>query len=190
MTGTNPNPFAGAGGTQLNDAGGMNLLFWTYDPKLPVLPSAGNTAANGNLLLGLCRNVASGTVGHLGVNIVVAGVTAGAGVNRLALFSSAGVLLGQTVDATAAFGGTGYVEVAMASGVAVTAGTEYYLGILTSFTGTNPTITGLSGSINLPNNIRGFYPNIFFTGQTTVPASFTPSAGTNNSGSYWLTAGT
>jgi hypothetical protein len=182
-------PLVPATGGSFNDAGGLGLAFWTMPPNMCVL-SAGNACANGNLLLGMAVAVKSQTLNKLGVNLIVAGVTPGAGVNRLAIFTGAGVLLGQTVDMTAAFQGTGYVEGALTAGVAVAAGSEYYLGILASFTGTNPTISGLAGSVNLPENIRGNYPNIFFSGQTTVPASFTPSAGTPNSGSYFLTAGT
>jgi hypothetical protein len=177
-----------ASGSSINDASGMGLAFWTMPPNMCVL-ATGNTAANGNLLLGMAVAVKAQTLTKLGVNVVVAGVTPGAGVNRLVLYSSAGALLGQTVDMTAAFQGTGYIEGALTVSVPATAGTEYYLGIVTSFTGTNPTISGLSGSVNLPENIRSNYPNIFFTGQATVPASFTPSAGTANSGSYFLTAG-
>jgi hypothetical protein len=177
------------GGVQLNDAGGMGLAFWTYSPLL-CAESAGNPASNGNLLLCLARAVAAVPINKLGVNVLTAGVTPGAGVNRMTLFTAAGVLVAQTTDMTAALQSTGYTEGTISGGAAVTAGTEYYLGIVTSFTGTTPLISGNSGSPNFPFNIRGFYPSIFLTGQATVPASFTPSAASLNSGSYFFTAGT
>jgi len=121
-----------------------------------------------------CTAYKTGNVTFLGVWLTTAGVTAGAGVNRLALYSATGTLLQQTGDLTTAFQSTGITEGAITS-QAVTAGTDYWLALLTSFTGTVPQVAqdGLAGSLPA---INGLYTVGTLATQATVPASFTPSS--------------
>jgi hypothetical protein len=125
----------------------------------------------------LCTADSSVTLTVMGTYLHTAGVTAGAGVNRLGIYSAAGVLLSQTVDMTAAFTAGNLAEGALITPVPVNAGTNYYLAILPNFTGTPIQTIGFAGqAINNGQPLfGGVYPNLFAAGQAVMPASFTPS---------------
>lgn len=127
----------------------------------------------------LATAAATATLTTLGTYLHTAGVTPGAGVNRLAIYSAAGVLLSQTGDLTAAMQAAGLVEGALAAPVAVQAGQNYYLALLPNFTGTPIQTLGVNGQAL--NNAAsplfgGLLPNLFTPGQASMPASFTPSS--------------
>lgn len=138
----------------------------------------------GDLVLCLCTPSKTKTISNLAAWVTAAGAT-GSGVNALALFTEAGVLIDQTGDMTTAWSSTGMVEGAMGGSHTVTAGTNYYLGFLTHFSGTSPHLaaTGTTGTANFPVT-NGHYTAIFKSGQASIPASFTPSAYTPNSGYF------
>lgn len=124
------------------------------------------------------------TISTLGIQVTAAGVT-GSGTNALALHTEAGVLIDQTGDMTTAFSSIGAAEGAMGASHQVVAGTNYYLSVLTHFSGTSPKFaaTGTASTANIPA-INGHYPAVFKTAQTSIPASFTPSTYSLNSGHY------
>jgi hypothetical protein len=131
----------------------------------------------------------SAVVNKLGVWIQAAGGTPGAGVNGLAIYSAAGVLLAQTGDMTAGFEtANSYQEGTLGSSVQVVAGTKYYLAMLTNLTSPLPFVAGVLFQGAMPA-VRGNNPSVFITGQASFPASFNPATATPNSGAFFLTAG-
>jgi hypothetical protein len=143
----------------------------------PILASETSTnLVNGTLLCQLTTAAAGAALSHMGIWLGTAGVTPGAGVNRLAIFTEAGAQVAQTVDMTAAFEGTGVVEGALQAAFTPTAGANYYLAALASFTGTVPAAQCFEMSPEVPA-LNGHLLSQGFTGQTTVPATITPAAG-------------
>lgn len=138
----------------------------------------------GDLVLCLCTPSKTRSISTLGAWVTAAGVT-GSGANALMLFTEAGVLIDQTGDMTAAFSSTGMAEGAMGGSHTVTAGTNYFLGFLTHFSGTSPhfAATGTTQTANFPV-VNGHYTAIFKGSQLSVPSSFTPSSYTPNSGYF------
>lgn len=133
--------------------------------------------------------IASVPANKLGIWIKGAGVTPGAGINGLAIYSAAGLLLGQTGDMTAAFQvANSYQEGTVGTPPALSAGTKYYVCALANFTGTAPTIPGTVTTANIPS-IRGNLPALSLTAQAAFPASFNPGALALNNGGFYLTAG-
>lgn len=163
----------------LCDMYGLGLL--TADPL-----SSGYTVAQppGLMSCFLCMAPKAKTVSILGIDVTAAGVTP-SGLNALALYTEAGVLIDQTGDMTAAFESVGYAEGTLGSSHTLTPGANYYICVITDFTGSQPHLaaTGTSGSANLPA-LNGHYVSLFKTGQASFPASFTPSAFSINSGNY------
>jgi hypothetical protein len=118
------------------------------------------------------------------------GGTTSSGVNGLAAYTEAGVLIDQTGDMSVAFGSAGYKEAAVSGGsIALTANTRYYLGVLTHFSGGNPNAFGwlFGNGTNYPV-INTHRPSVFLTAQATFPASFDPSTANVNTGGYMLMA--
>lgn len=150
---------------------------------LTVSPAAANADTNGNSeqLFGiLCTATVSVTVTTLGVLLAQAGVTAGSGVNELALFSESGTLLARTGDMTTVFESTGFAEGAIANpgsitSYAITEGTNYYLAFLSSFTGTLPKPAGIA-TLLPAGALNGHYFARYLNSQATMPASITPSS--------------
>lgn len=183
---TNPSAFVSGGGA-VNTAQMYGLSFMTIDP---VLCTAGNNIPAQLLLALLVRAIKSETINKLGCWIKTAGVTAGAGINGLAIYSAAGVLLGQTGDMTAAFQvANSYQEGTIAGGQAVVANTDYYLCFLANFTGTQVVVPGTTDTANVPS-IRSNFATLTLAAQASFPASFTPSSLALNNGTFCLGAGT
>ena len=165
-----PSSGGGGGGSGIGpSAAGLGLLLMTAPPGA-IVNQINLNAQSLAVSLGTCA--VAGTATKLGAWIVVAGVTTGAGVNRLALYSEAGTLLAQTGDMTTPFASTGWAEGTIPA-TALVAGTNYYLGVVPNYTGT-PVAVGYTGIDNIPV-LNGHYLNLFENGQATVPASFTPS---------------
>ena len=138
----------------------------------------------GDFVLFLVNAPKTATISTLGIQVTVAGVT-GSGVNGMALYTEAGVLIDQTGDMTAAISSIQFAEGAMGSSHTVIAGTNYWLSVLTHFSGGAPRFaaTGTTQSSNIPI-LNGHYTSIYHSGIASFPGSFTPSAYTLNSGNY------
>ena len=154
----------------------------------PLLVSSLVTVPAQSLVAFLATAGASVTLSTLGTYLHTAGVTPGAGVNRLAIYSAAGALLAQTADMTAAMQAAGLCEGALTAPVPVQAGTNYYLAMLDNFTGTSPQTIGFAGQAlnsSAAPMFGGLLPNLFTGGQASMPASFTPgSLGAGGSVNY------
>jgi hypothetical protein len=142
------------------------------------------TLTSGTLFLMLLPWPANQPVSKLSVYVTSVG-SGLSGVNELALYSSTGALLSITGDMTTAFQSTGWQEGTLATPPTPTVDTTYYVGILTHAT-TTVKIWGFNMSAAL-GAVNGVYPTIDFASQTSH-ATFTPSAGTANSGAYWVGA--
>ena len=142
----------------------------------------------GDLVLCLCTPPKTKTITNLALWVTVAGVT-GSGVNALALYDENGNLIDQTGDMTTAWSSAGMVEGALGGSHTVTAGTNYYLGFLTHFSGTSPHLaaTGTTQTANFPV-ANGHRTAIFKSGQASIPSSFVPSSFTPNSGYFIMYA--
>lgn len=119
------------------------------------------------------------TLTKLGCWIGVAGVTAGAGINGLAIYSSDSATLAtlqaQTGDMTAAFGSVGYAEGTLTASFGVLANTNYWLVALHNFTGTVPTWPGQTAATTIPD-IHGQRLRGFLAAQASFPGTFNPQA--------------
>jgi hypothetical protein len=181
-------PFAAQQSGVVNDAAMFGLSFWSHSPYYC---NYGHQLAVNTMVCILRPAEETVTINNLGVWVGAAGVTPGAGVNGLAIYSVAGVLLGQTGDMTASFQSTGYFEGTISGGVGVTHGVYYYLALQHNFTGTAPTFPSTQAVVGVPP-IRSHYNEGYIPGQTSFPASFTPSSLQVSAGSFvhFVTAGT
>lgn len=142
----------------------------------------------GDLVLCLCTAPKTKTISKLALWVTAAGVT-GSGANALALFDETGNLIDQTGDMTTAWSSTGMPEGILGGSHTVTAGTNYYLGFLTHFSGTSPHCgaTGTAQTANFPV-ANGRRTAIFKSSQAAIPLSFDPSSYTPNSGYFVMYA--
>lgn len=147
--------------------------------------SAALSANAGVLLMVLVTMPISTTVNSLGAWITNSGATS-TGTNGMAIYTEAGVLMSATGDMTTAFTTGGWQSAALTTPQSVTVGTNYYLALLANLT-TAPKIGGSTTVVSLPT-INGHIPSLYFTGQTSFPASVTPSSGNPNNGNYALFA--
>jgi len=164
-------------------AGDYGLLAASFDP---VLASAG-TANTGGTLQGVrVRNPNGSPIHATGVVVIVqtAGATLTASQNWAAVYREAGTLIGQTTDATTAFGSTGFKQLPFSTPLVIPPGQKLY--IVVNSVGTTPVslaraaATGATGGVNAAlsaANSRFFTANTSQT--TTAPSTIaTPAAST------------
>ena len=172
------------------DAIGAVSAYWTDMFGLGLLtavPTAsGYTVAQPAALMScfLCMAPKGTSVTRLGIEVTAPGATP-SGLNALALYDESANLIDQTGDMSAAFGSTGFVEGSLSQARTLTAGANYYICVITNFSGTLPHLaaTGTSGSANIPA-LNGHYMSLFKNAVASFPASFVPSALSINSGNY------
>jgi hypothetical protein len=140
----------------------------------PPAASTATTAVNETLYLVRVTARVSASITKLGCWITGAGVTPGAGVNLIAIYSATGTQLQVTADLTTALESTGIAEGTITS-QAVVAGTDYWLGLLTSYSGTAPHFAGASAAAAIPA-VNSVYSAGSVASQATMPASITPSS--------------
>lgn len=145
----------------------------------PYEPGTSLTLTDTSIFLTLVTAAVSKSITKMGVYLTRAGVTPGVNANGLALYSEAGVLLGQTADMTTAFESTLWAEGTLTAAVPVVAGTNYFWGISGSFTGTTAQVAAIFTNV-LDSGLNGHFPAEQLTG-TAFPASFTPGAGLSTS---------
>ena len=137
------------------------------------------------LYASLCTADITTTINHLGCYVQRAGITTGTGVNGLGIYSATGSQLAVTGDMTSAFASTGNQEGTLGSGVAITAGTNYYLVYLHNYTGTTPNLAGMSVQ-SLSAAIRSLYPLGTVSSQASFPPSITPSSMGASANRNWI----
>jgi hypothetical protein len=102
------------------------------------------------------------------------------------IYSSSGTLLSSTADIGANLVATGIYSTALGAAQTLTAGTFIWVALVQNLATTQAQFNSFAGaSSTLPNvNLtRAFYRagQLSATGQTTLPASFTPATGINSS---------
>jgi hypothetical protein len=184
--GSNPQDAASTAqlGGGRNHASLFDLMGWA---AAPAEAQAKYAAVSGQVSMFLTRPVVDGTVGKLGVYVGQVGVTS-TGVNGLALYSEAGTLLGQTVDASTAFATLGFQELALSVPVAVSASSNYFLAIL-SHMSTAPQIWSPTQAANAIPAVRGHKASVLLSGQTAFPASIDLSTTTLSTTMFCLSMG-
>lgn len=154
---------------------GLGMLIATQDIGV-INTTSTYTLTAGQLSMFLCTAPAGGTAGHLGLYLSVAGTGAASGDNGMAIYSAAGVLLSKA--ASMPLNAIGWNEAAPAASVPVAAGTDYYLAVLSTLSGTAPVALGdynlLAADPPVPGN--NVYPAVTQTAVSAFPASVTPSA--------------
>ena len=135
------------------------------------------------------RLPASASITNIVTMVVTAGGTLTAGQCFMALYTSAGALLGQTADQAAAWASTGIKIMAIAGGAqALPAGFYYVAGWFNGTTGPSParataTATALTNyGLSTPNLVSG---NADTAITTTAPATLGTQTGSSN---YWWAA--
>lgn len=164
----------------------QNWQAWAYDPV-----GALNTSLPAAGVLALTRvNVRSSAVATNLIALITAGGTAlTAAENFLALYNSAGLLLGQTADQSANWAGAFSNPQPIVSGPISLAPGFYWIAFLTNFTGTAPSFArGINQSGSFVNGGNGPSTARYATngaGLITPPASITPSANALGTITYW-----
>jgi hypothetical protein len=175
--------------SQVTDESRMGFQMQTGSPNL-AYANFQVVAGVLDLALVICKQ--TGQINKLGVWVLTAGATPGAGFNGLAIYSANNTgaacnLLGQTASMSAQFGAAGFAEANLTAPVNVTAGTAYYLAMLSSFT-TEPFFMGFTTPPNGPPLMNGYLDSGLLTAQNVFPASFLISALTTDSGTMFETA--
>jgi hypothetical protein len=121
---------------------------------------------------------------------IQAGGSGATGVCGMALYTEAGTLVDQTNDMSAAFSSAAYTWATgtLSGGSQVPAAGNYYIAMLGHMS-SSPSVgfANTQGFTTLPV-INGHYLSVFLTGQSSFPASFTPTSANVNSGFYYFTA--
>jgi hypothetical protein len=132
------------------NANQFGYLGWTTDP---VLCAAGAKPVSGQLVLIRFRAAASGTIGHIVYNLLLAGSGLTSAENWLGVYDTgqttagSATLIGDTADQTSNFAGTGPVSAAIATGTpAVVAGEDYFAGVLVNAS-TRPQFVASMGNV-------------------------------------------
>ncbi len=167
-----------------------SLLEWNYDPiAASATTSAASTLTAGAVTLVKFTAQTTGTINNIIAQVLAAGATLTSSQNYAAIFSMAGTRLGITADQTTAWGSTGLKTMALTSGVAVTAGTDYWVAFLSNGT-TPPKFTQAAGTVvtanaGLTTSTYRFATN--GTGQTSMPGSIAPASNTGtNAVTMWV----
>ncbi|HSX27874.1 MAG TPA: hypothetical protein VLF60_00290 [Candidatus Saccharimonadales bacterium] len=163
--------------------GEQSYLGWNYDP----IAAANSTQpTSGTPVLIKVKAAQSGTVTaiNLNVNTLGAGFTANA--SYAALYDMNGNRLGLTADIAASLASTGAKALALTAGVAVTAGTFYYVYFVSTAT-TMPALNraGNLGAINQNTNPGTYRFATLGSGVSSPPASLTLASSAALSTSYW-----
>ena len=167
------------------------FITWTYDPLLASATSATSTAGQVYLMRINLRAASSVTNIIMGVTGIGSGLTSGK--NFAGIYSSSGSLVAQTADMTTLWTtpGNGQITMPLSGGpYALNAG-WYWITMLFNGT-TSPSWIKATNNLS-PPNIPDFmgaaaarYATLTTTGQTSLPASFTPaSATTLNIAPWW-----
>lgn len=182
---------ASAWGVISGGGSGLGWLTPSLGFSLATLPglwaaNTGSQASANEVVLTLATAQVSGTITKLGTWIGGAGATPGSGINGLAIYTEAGVLLDQTVDMTAAFEvASSWAEASLTAGVSIVQGTNYYLAFMHNFS-TAPAMPGFVPPPGQTPLIHGHYPHVYIAPVVTAfPASFTP-ANVGLNGSHWF----
>lgn len=156
---------------------GLGML--TMQPLAASAGSGGLAVPPQDIAFQMVTAAQTQTVTTLGCFVTTAGVTTGAGLNAMGLYSSTGSSLATTGDMTAAYQTVNtYAEGTLGASYVITQGVNYYLGVIANFTGTQLKIAGFAAVNAGLEVINGNYTSCVLAGQSSWPSSFTPSTTT------------
>lgn len=157
------------------------LLGWCYDPLLN--PSAGFAQTTSTIYMIKIKASITATVGNLLVVVIGAGVTFTS--SSAALYSNAGVKLGETASMNTLWASTGLKTCPLSVGVAVTAGTYYHIALRQTAT-TRATFGCITPVLDVGNAGLGPADARWATASGTNTTMVTPitMSGRSNSTSY------
>ena len=182
LTGTFPSPTLANSSVSGWLPGDNALLLANGDPDTAGVNSSLLTA--GTVYLAKLTARSPLTVTNLWFGLTVAGTLTSAG-SFAGLYSSAGTLLSGSADiVTQLTGATGGISVPLTAPQAVAGGAFVWAALLVNLSVTQPTMSrGQGGSLpDLNLTPAAFRFAVNGTGQTTLPASFTPSANAGTGG--------
>jgi hypothetical protein len=158
----------------------MGLLAWTHDP----LAAAGTIAStSGSVYFMKIPIRRMTTVTNIVLTVTTAGSGLTAGQNLVGLYDSAGNRLAVSADQSTAFTTTGTKTIPLTTPLLVQPG-YYYIAVMSN--GTTPaalmyTVVQSAAALNLNSSLR--FLNI--TGQTSLPATFTPGTASTGTNARW-----
>lgn len=158
----------------------MGLISWTHDP----MAAAGSAASASGTIYFMKVAVRRRTaITNVLVTVTGAGSGLTAGQNLVGLYNAAGTKLAESADQSTAFTTTGPKTIPLATPQMVAPG-HYYVAVMSN--GTTPaslmyTTAQNAAALNLGGSLR--FLNI--TGQTSLPASFTPGSAGTGTNARW-----
>jgi hypothetical protein len=161
-------------------------LAWNYDP---VYCSNASNLTTQTVAVAKIILPAAITVTNIAIYAVNAGATLTAGQSLVGFYDSGGTQRAVSADQSASWTSGGLKTVAMTTPYAAAAGTYYVALLCNGTTPMGPARTNSSGAIiaNAGLSAANFRFGIAATGQTVMPASFTPASMTAGVGAvgYW-----
>jgi hypothetical protein len=159
------------------------LLASTAPPELATSASGAMTAGNVYIVKIPIRLGLTATTMWYRVSNAGSGASSGSFVG---LYSSSGSLLSSTADVGANLIATGVYSTALGSPQALTAGTFIWVALVQNLATTQAQLNSFGGASSTLMNVnltRAFFRagQLSATGQTSLPASFTPASGINSS---------
>lgn len=165
---------------------------WNYDP-IATSSGAGTAGNSGYLYLQKLTARVGGTINNIHVVVGTAGASLTSGQNLAAIYNSSGTRIGVTSDQTTAWGSTGHKTMSLTAGASLTAGSDYYVGLLS--VGSTPAsfLRGPTGQAGPNANQTGasLRFSINGTGLTATPSSVTlasnaSSVSGNGAQPFWV----
>lgn len=164
------------------------LLEWNFDPAM--VSSSSQTITYGVVTLLKITPQSSGTINNIIVHLSTASTgTLTTSQNFAAIYDLSGTRQAITADQTTSWGTTGIKTMALVSGYAVTAGTDYWVALLCNGTSTAPAFARGPASATVANVGLTTAFNRFAANGTTItamPSTITPASNTGtNANGYW-----
>lgn len=175
----------GGGGSDANpQPNAQGFKGWAYDP---VACANFSTPTSGTPIIIKVKAAVSGTVNNIELYANTAGSGFTASSSFAALYDMSGNRLGQTNDLATVLNSTGTKTVPLTAGVAVTAGTFYYVWLVINASGV-PALPRSGANIGSYN--QGLAPGTYRfanlgTSITSPPATITLASSTALSTAYW-----
>jgi hypothetical protein len=164
------------------EATALGLVAQTVNPCL----TTSSFTINSGVCVFVKLYLPASTITMLGAWKTNEAVGSATGTCGMALYTSTGTLVDQTVSMSSNFlvANNEWISGALAGGPRVVTAGSYYVALLSNMP-TGPRIAGSQAFNSLPA-INGHYPSVYLTSQTTFPASFNPATATRNSGVYYF----
>lgn len=168
-------------------AGDRGFLLWSFPPWAIASTDAPLTGRLVVQRVAVHRAIA---VSNIAVFVASAGGTLTAGQNFAGLYDTSGAKLATTGDQSAVWNSTGLATMAI-TGAPITISPPWVWVVIlangTSAPSLSSSATGVgSGVANLGATVSTSFHGRVLTGQTTLPASFTPSSLTQQAGGFWV----